>query len=89
MKITVLGSAAAEGIPAVFCNCENCKRAAAKGGKDIRTRAQVLVNDDLMIDWPADTYMHKLQRSFPIVGFKCARRSVCTQHVVSKDERLF
>ena len=66
MKITVLGSAAAEGIPAVFCNCENCKRAAAKGGKDIRTRAQVLVNDDLMIDWPADTYMHKLQNNLDL-----------------------
>ncbi len=60
MKVTVLGSAAAEGIPALFCNCDNCKKAAARGGKDIRTRAQVLVNEDLLIDWPADTYMHKL-----------------------------
>lgn len=61
MKVTVLGSAAAECIPALFCNCPTCKKAAEKGGKDIRTRAQVLVNEDLMIDWPADAYLHKLQ----------------------------
>ena len=61
MKVTVLGSAAAECIPALFCNCPTCRKAAEKGGKDIRTRAQVLVNEDLMIDWPADAYLHKLQ----------------------------
>lgn len=59
MKVTVLGSAAAECIPALFCNCPTCRKAAEKGGKDIRTRAQVLVNEDLMIDWPADAYLHK------------------------------
>ena len=29
MKVRFLGTAAAEGWPAVFCNCENCKKAAA------------------------------------------------------------
>ncbi len=61
MKIKFLGTAAAEGWPAVFCNCENCKRATALGGKNIRTRAQILVNDDLLVDLPPDTYMHKMQ----------------------------
>lgn len=61
MKLTFLGTAAAEGCPAVFCNCRYCAEAREKGGKDIRTRSQSLINDDLLIDLPADTYHHFLQ----------------------------
>ena len=60
MKIQFLGTAAAEGMPAVFCNCEVCKEARRLGGKNIRTRSQALVNDELLIDFPADTYFHFL-----------------------------
>lgn len=60
MKFTFLGTAAAEGFPAVFCNCKYCKEARALGGKNLRTRSQALVNDDLLIDLPADTYHHFL-----------------------------
>lgn len=61
MKLTYLGTAAAEGFPAIFCNCKYCKEARALGGKNIRTRSQSLVNDDLLIDFPADTYHHFLE----------------------------
>ncbi len=60
MKIKYLGTAAAEGIPAIFCKCENCKRARALGGKNIRTRSQALIDDKILIDFPADSYMHEL-----------------------------
>lgn len=60
MKIQFLGTAAAEGMPAVFCHCEVCKEARRLGGKNIRTRSQALINDDLLIDFPADTYFHFL-----------------------------
>lgn len=60
MKLTYLGTAAAEGWPAVFCNCEHCLRAKAAGGKNLRTRSQALVNDNLLLDFPMDTYMHML-----------------------------
>lgn len=60
MKLTFLGTAAAEGMPAVFCNCGYCEEARRLGGKNIRTRSQALVNDDLLIDLPADTYAHFL-----------------------------
>lgn len=60
MKITYLGTAAAEGFPAVFCNCEYCREARKLRGKNIRTRSQALINDDLLIDLPADTYSHFL-----------------------------
>lgn len=60
MKLTYLGTAAAEGWPAVFCNCEYCLKAKKKGGRNIRTRSQALVNGDLLIDFPMDTNMHML-----------------------------
>ncbi|MBR3864666.1 MAG: MBL fold metallo-hydrolase [Clostridia bacterium] len=61
MKITYLGTAAAEGFPALFCNCKYCNEARKAGGKNIRTRSQALINDNLLIDFPADTYSHFLQ----------------------------
>jgi len=60
MDITFLGTAAAEGFPAVFCNCSYCAQARKLRGKNIRTRHQSLINDDLLIDLPADTYHHFL-----------------------------
>ena len=61
MKIKFLGTAAAEGLPAVFCNCTCCNEARKLGGKNIRTRHQTIINEDLLIDLPADTYFHVLQ----------------------------
>lgn len=61
MKITFLGTAACEGFPAVFCRCRYCLEARNLKGKNIRTRSQALLNDDLLIDLPADTYHHFLQ----------------------------
>lgn len=61
MRFQYLGTAAAEGWPAVFCNCEFCKKAQALGGPNIRTRAQAIINDDLLLDFNMDTYLHKLQ----------------------------
>ena len=58
MKIKILGTAAAEGVPAMFCNCENCVKARALKGKNLRSRAQALINDDLLIDFGPDTYLN-------------------------------
>lgn len=60
MRFMYLGTAAAEGWPAVFCQCAFCREAERLGGKNIRTRSQALINDDLLIDLPPDTYLHKL-----------------------------
>ena len=54
MKITVLGSGGF-GYPLTFCNCENCSNARKLGGKNIRKRASLLINDDLIIDLTPDT----------------------------------
>lgn len=60
MKLTYLGTAAAEGMPAVWCNCAVCKQAKEAGGKNIRTRSQILIDTAMLLDFPMDTYMHML-----------------------------
>ncbi len=60
MKIKYLGTAAAEGIPGIFCTCDTCERARKAGGKNIQTRSQAIIDDSLLIDLPPDTYMHIL-----------------------------
>ncbi|MBQ7369791.1 MAG: hypothetical protein IJW58_02305 [Clostridia bacterium] len=63
MKFQFLGTAASEGFPALFCNCKYCNEARLRGGKNIRTRSQSIVNDELLIDFPADTYWHAIQNN--------------------------
>ncbi len=53
MKITVLGSAGF-GYPLVFCNCEYCSKARELKGKNIRKRASLLINDEIIIDLTPD-----------------------------------
>jgi len=54
MRLFFLGTAAAEGYPGIFCNCAYCQQARAEGGKNIRLRSALLVNDDLLIDFGPD-----------------------------------
>lgn len=60
MKIKYFGTCAAEGFPGMFCSCETCEKARKAGGRNIRTRSQALVDGKLLIDFPADTYLHVL-----------------------------
>lgn len=60
MKIQYLGTAAAEGVPALFCDCEVCRKARALRGKLVRTRSQALIDDQLLIDYPPDAFSHFL-----------------------------
>ena len=61
MKIRYLGTAAAEGWPALFCSCPICTHARTQGGKNLRTRTQAILDGELLIDFPPDTYCHALQ----------------------------
>lgn len=58
MKLTYLGTAGSEGWPALFCSCESCRRAAALGGVNLRTRSQALIDETILIDFPPDTCCH-------------------------------
>lgn len=54
MKITALGTGGF-GYPLVFCDCDYCTRAREQGGKNIRKRASLLINDEMIIDLTPDT----------------------------------
>lgn len=60
MYLTYLGTAAAEGVPALFCECEFCRYARAAGGKEIRTRSGALIDGKLKLDFGPDSYMQSL-----------------------------
>jgi phosphoribosyl 1,2-cyclic phosphate phosphodiesterase len=56
MKITVLGSAAAEGMPALWCECETCATARERGGRDVRRRTSYCIDDDTLVDFGPDAF---------------------------------
>lgn len=60
LKIKFLGTAAAEGWPGIFCECDVCMKARELKGKNIRTRSSCIIDDKYMVDFPPDTYMHVL-----------------------------
>lgn len=70
MKMKYLGTGAAEGIPAMFCECKTCMEARRTAGKNIRTRSQALVDGKLLIDFPADTYVHSIQYGINLATVK-------------------
>ena len=54
-EIQILGSAAAEGIPAIFCNCRVCREAWKKGGRDVRMRTAYKLSDTVRVDFGPDS----------------------------------
>lgn len=60
MQLIYLGTAAAEGIPGIFCSCATCQEARRLGGRNIRTRSQALIDGQILLDLGADTYLHAL-----------------------------
>ena len=61
MKLQFLGTGAAEGAPAVFCQCDVCRELRKRGEKEYHTRAQFLIDDAVGIDYPPDAYYHALR----------------------------
>lgn len=61
MTIRLLGTGAADGIPALYSESELSRFAREHGGKDVRTRAAAVVDDTLKIDFGPDT-LAQIQR---------------------------
>lgn len=60
MKIRFLGTAAAEGIPALFCKCPQCEYARKMKGREIRTRSGAIIDGVVKLDFGPDSYRHML-----------------------------
>lgn len=61
MKFQYLGTAAAEGFPATFCNCESCRAARKNLSLEWRTRSQAIIDDVLLIDFPCESSVHMMR----------------------------
>lgn len=86
MKLQYLGTGAAEGMPAIFCDCETCRTARERGGRNIRTRSQAIVDGVLLIDFPADTYYHFLTYGVPLTKIhSCLITHSHMDHLYAKE----
>lgn len=63
MKVQIMGSAAAEGWPAIWCRCPYCQKARELGGKNLRSRSGSLVDEIFKFDWSMDTYGQALAQN--------------------------
>ncbi|MFW5697759.1 MAG: hypothetical protein ACOCX1_04290, partial [Fimbriimonadaceae bacterium] len=61
MKVRLLGTGAADGIPALFSQDEISRFAREYGGHDLRTRSAAIIDDQLKIDLGPDTF-HQMNR---------------------------
>jgi phosphoribosyl 1,2-cyclic phosphate phosphodiesterase len=61
MKITFLGTGAAELYPAMWCQCDYCAYAREKGGRNIRFTSSLHFADTCLVDFPADIANKALQ----------------------------
>src|SRR5687767_629086 len=58
MNLLLLGTAAADGWPAAYCDCPVCDNARRTRGPNLRMRSGPLIDDDLKIDHSPDTVVH-------------------------------
>lgn len=74
MQITFLGTAAAPSMPVLFCACQVCSVARRIGGKNLRRRSSLMINDDLLIDIGPDIATASFEHGLPLTDI-----SVCLQ----------
>lgn len=60
MKLQFLGTAAAEGAPALFCDCAHCRYARKVLGREVRTRSGSVIDGVLKLDFGPDSYKQML-----------------------------
>ena len=63
MKLHFYGTGASEGVPAAFCECRYCQNIRKKGGKNLRMRTCVQLDENVLIDFSMDTYAQTLFRN--------------------------
>lgn len=89
MKIKYLGTAAAEGVPAIFCRCEVCRKSKAAGGRNIRTRSQSIIDDRLLLDFCPDTFIHTLRDNINLISIKsCLITHAHEDHLYPQDIQM-
>ncbi len=54
----------------MFCNCAFCKKIRSAGAGEFRTRSQVIIDDELSIDFPPEAYAHSLSFGVDLSALK-------------------
>lgn len=70
MKIHFYGTGASEGVPALFCECEYCRKIRAAGGKNFRMRSCTQIDEELLIDFSMDGYGQMLFRGLDLTAIR-------------------
>ncbi|MGC9349676.1 MAG: MBL fold metallo-hydrolase [Anaerolineae bacterium] len=70
MKLTILGSAAAEAIPNPFCRCRVCETARREGGVEVKARASALLDDTVLFDLGPDLLASANRQGIYLGGLK-------------------
>lgn len=86
MEILFLGTAAAEGWPGLFCQCEYCQEARTLGGKNIRTRSSVQIDGKYKFDFPPDTYHHVLTHGLCLADIRHLIITHCHEDHFYRDD---
>ena len=68
MQLTFLGTAAAPSMPIPFCICKACSEARRIGGKNLRHRSSLVINDDLLVDIGPDMATASFQHGLSLTG---------------------
>ena len=68
MNVTFLGTAAAPSMPIPFCTCWVCTDARRIGGKNLRSRSSLVINDDLLVDIGPDIATASFQYRISLAG---------------------
>jgi phosphoribosyl 1,2-cyclic phosphate phosphodiesterase len=70
MKIQFLGTSASPSMPLPFCVCEVCRAARQAGGKNLRRRASLLINDEVLIDLGPDSVSTAFTYDIPLTHIR-------------------
>jgi phosphoribosyl 1,2-cyclic phosphodiesterase len=82
MKITFLGTAAANAFPEAFCSCKNCQQSRSLGGRSLRKRSAALINDDLLIDLGPDIMSASAMHDRPLTKVRyCLQTHAHADHL--------
>ena len=86
MNLTFLGTAAAPSMPIPFCTCKVCTEARRIGGKNLRGRSSLVINDDLLADIGPDIATASFQHRISLAGIGlCLQTHPHADHLASKD----
>ncbi|MYI98267.1 MAG: hypothetical protein F4104_01230 [Gemmatimonadetes bacterium] len=82
MNLTFLGTAAAPSMPIPFCTCMVCSEARRIGGKNLRRRSSMVINDDLLVDIGPDIATASFQHRISLAGIGlCIQTHPHTDHL--------